>query len=251
MNLIEMSEKENPSESTGEAPQPESAPEEYERKFSLIQRFYKLFTAPSEAMKDIALAPEYGGVAAVIFVELVLASISFALAFQKIQIIGPYAKTISGMVGGVLAISVLIASGMLAARWALKSLLVNKICDSGSEWEFRTAASVTGYAYIADITVSILGIFVMWFSTPTFTIDTSNLEAARQALASYQAQTGWLQLVYTIPVSVGGLLWKSYLGGLGAHFGTEGECSIGKGFAVFFVLGLIGLLISFLLSMIY
>lgn len=259
MNLIEMGEKENILESTREAPQPKNAPEEYEeeyeRKFSVIQRFYRLFIVPSEAMKDIALEPEYRGVATVIFIELVLSILIVTISFQKIQLIGVFASLVSGMLNSILPIFVLIASliasGLFAVTWVIESLVVKVICNSASEWDFGTAASVTGYAYVADIVVSILGIFVLWFLFPTITIDVSGLETAKQALANMQAQTGWLRLAYTIPASFGRLLWRSYLGSLGTHFGTEEKCSIRKGFAVFFLLGLIGFLISFLLLKIY
>ena len=54
-------------------------------------------------------------------------------------------------------------------------------------------------------------------------------------------------LVYCLPFDLFGLLWKSYLGGLGAHFGTKEKCSLGMGIAVFFVLSLIGFLIPFVI----
>ncbi len=128
----------------------------------------------------------------------------------------------------------------------IKSLIVKYFCDSGSSWDFKVAACITGYAYIADIVIGVLGLVVLWFLLPTFQLDTGDLEAVRQALSGYQAQLNWLKLIYSLPLSLLGLLWKSYLGGLGAKFGTKEKCSLGTGIAVFFVLGFIGILISFI-----
>lgn len=238
------------SETVSEIPLPqERVPEElYDRKFSLTQRFYRLLTAPSEAMRDIALAPEYEGIFVIFAVRIILASVSIALALQKIRFSGPYAETISDMVAGVLPLAVFIAVILLVARWLIKSLMVRSACEDGNKWNFKAAASVTGYAYVADAILGILGICVSWFLLPTFNIDTENFAAATRSLNNYKAQLSWLVLVYALPLSFLGLLWKSYLGGLGAHFGTEEKCSLGKGVAVFFALGLVGLFLSFVIS---
>lgn len=226
---------------------PERLPEElYKRKFSLTQRFYKLLTAPSEAMRDIALAPDYEGVLVVLVSDFVLLSVAVAVVLQKIQLSGPHAKTISGMVSGLLLAAIFIALILLVAKWAIKSLIVKYACDSGSKWNFKTAASITGYAYIADIIMSIIGICIAWFLLPTFHLDSTDLEAMRQAFNDYEAQLNWLSLVYALPFSLFGLLWKSYLGGLGAHFGTKERCSLGMGIAVFSALSLIYFLFSFI-----
>jgi len=230
-------------------PAPEIVPEErYERKFSLIQRFLKVLTKPSEAMKDIGLAPDYGGSFAVIAIEMVLASVAVILIFQRIQLVGTYAEEIWNFVVGIMTLGIVIAFGLVIARWLIKSLIVKFACDSGSSWDFKTAASITGYAYVADIVTSLLGIIAVWLFMPSFVIDVTNLDAARQAIADYQAQMLWVKLAYTLPVSLLGLIWKSYLGGLGAHFGTKERCSRSTGIVVFFALGLIGLLISFAFS---
>ena len=42
----------------------------------------------------------------------------------------------------------------------------------------KTAASVTGYAYLADIAFSIIGIIVSWYLVPTFRIDIKDLALA-------------------------------------------------------------------------
>jgi len=238
------------SKTVPEAPSslPERLPEElYERKFSLTQRFYKLLTAPSEAMRDIALAPDYEGVLVVIALDVVLLSVAAGIILQKIQFSGPHAEEISAMVSDLLIAATFIAGILLVAKWAVKSLIVKYACDSGSRWNFKTTASITGYAYIADIIMGIIGICIGWFLLPTLRLESTDLEAMRQAFKDYEAQLNWLSLVYTLPFSLFGLLWKSYLGGLGTHFGTKEKCSLGMGIAVFSVLSLIYLLFSFVI----
>jgi len=226
----------------------ERVPEElYERKFSLTQRFYKLLTAPSEAMRDIALAPDYEGVAIIIVMELVSAILAIALVLQKIHFVGEYANTVMGFVTLGLTLGFIFAIGIIIVRWLIKSLIVRYACDSGSAWNFKTAASITGYAYLPEMIIGLIGICVSWFLIPSMTFNVADLEVARQQLESYQAQLNWLKLLCTLPFSFFGLLWKSYLGGLGARFGTKEKCSLDTGIAVFFVLGLISLLISFVI----
>jgi hypothetical protein len=234
---------------TAEAPPspPEGLAEElYERKFSLAQRFYKLLTAPSEAMRDIALAPDYEGVLVVIVLNIVFFSVAVGIILQKIQFSGPHAETISGIVSGLLIAAIFIGGILEVAMWAVKSLIVRYACDSGSGWDFKTAASITGYAYIADIIMGLIGLCIGWFLLPTFHFETADIEAMKQALNDYEAQLSWLRLLYALPFSLFGLLWKSYLGGLGARFGTKERCPLLMGVAVFLILGLIGFLISFI-----
>jgi len=72
------------------------------------------------------------------------------------------------------------------------------------------------------------------------------MEATRQALADYQAQELSIRLLFSILVSFIALLWKFYLGALGTKSGTYEKASVSLGFLVFFILGLLGWLISFL-----
>jgi hypothetical protein len=218
----------------------------YKRKLTLLQRISKLLTSPSEAMQDISLAPDYFGVVVIIILETVIAGAGVALALQKIQLTGPNASTVMGMLGSILMLTVLLVPFIIAIRWFFKSWLVKMGCDNESSWDFETAASVTGYAYLADVVIGVVGLFILWLFLPTLSIDTSNLEIATQQIEAFKAQTAWLQLVFTLPASLIGVAWKSYLGGLGAHTGTRKKCSVQQGFAVFIVLGLIGLAISFL-----
>jgi len=229
-------------------PPPQPAPEAppYERKFSTLQRYYKLLTAPSEAMKDIALAPDYTGYFGILALEFVLSLIALAMVLQKFQLVGTYADQITSTLSGILALAVIIASVLLVIKWLVKSLIVRYAGDSGSSWSFNTAASVTAYAYIIDVIVSIMGIAVVWLLVPTFHVDTTDLTVAIQQMNDYRAQVSLLRLTFTLPFDLLGIIWKSYLGGLGTHFGTNEKCSKLTGFIIFFVLSLIGLLISFL-----
>lgn len=219
----------------------------YERKFSWAERFLKLLTSPSDAMEDIASAPSYEGIVIIAIAEIVLMSVAAIFISHKIELSGPYSSTITGILSLALALGVFGGFVLSAIKWAIKSYLVKVACDNQSGWHFKTAASITSYAYAADIVINVFGTCLGWFLIPTFHIDTANLAAARQSLSEYQAQIAWLELTYTLPLSLLGLSWKSYLGGLGTHFGTKKLCSLGTGIAVFFGLGLIGVLIMFIL----
>lgn len=56
-----------------EAVQPEVVVEKpYESKFSVVGRLWRLLVSPSEAMQDVALVPNYGGVSALLCCGLLL-----------------------------------------------------------------------------------------------------------------------------------------------------------------------------------
>ena len=136
---------------------PEAAAEKaYERKFSTARRLLNVLISPSAGMEDIALAPNYEGAALVIIFEMVLAAVALALAFGKVQIIGDLSGQVWSIVSGVVAIALLLSFGIMIARWLVKSLLVQLGSDSGSRWSFKTAAAVTGYAYLADVVVAVV-----------------------------------------------------------------------------------------------
>lgn len=221
--------------------------EPYERRFSGAQRFLKLLSSPSEAMEDIASAPSYEGIVMITIAEFVIISVVMMIVSQKIEISGPHSLTITNMLSAALTLAVFIGLVLFTVRWVIKSYLVKFLCDRQSGWDFKTAATITSYAYVADIIFSVLGICISFFLLPTFHLDTTNMDAARQSLNELQTQVTWLQLTYQFPLSILGLLWKSYLGGLGTHFGTGKRCSIITGMATFFALGLIGVLISFVI----
>lgn len=232
-----------PATSTGPASE-----EMYERKYSMVQRFYKLVVSPSEAMKDIGLAPDYGGPLVLVTLRIIIAAVAIAVAFQKIVWTGDSNLTsqVQGILSGVIAFAVLIGVLLFITFWLVKSFLVNLLCDNGSGWSFATAASVTGYAYIADLVFGVIGLIVIYSLIPPITFNVSDLEATRRALADYQAQVLGIKLLFSIPISFVGLLWKSYLGGLGTKFGTNEKSSVISGFVVFLGLALLGWLISFL-----
>jgi len=229
----------------------EAAPEKpYERKFYFLQRLFKVLFSPSEGMKDVALAPTYGESFAVLAILIVLSLVDIAIVFTKIQFIGLPAF-IWGIFTLAMAIAIVFAFGVIIAFWLVKSLIVKVACDRGSGWSFKTAASITGYAYLANIVSGIVGIVVLWLLTPSVVIDVTNQEAAMQAIANLQAQLSWSRFLYILPVSLLGLIWESYLGALGTRFGTGGKCSFCLGFIVFFCIGLVGLLISYAYSILY
>lgn len=221
--------------------------EPYERRFSLAQRFFKLLTSPSKAMEEIASAPSYEGIVVITIAEFIVMAAAVMLVSRKIELSGPYSPMIDNLLSLGLILGVLGGLAVFAIKWAIKSYLVKLACDNQSGWGFKAAASITSYAYVSDIIIGILGLCISWFLLPKFHIDTTNVDAARRSLYAYEAEINWLQLTITFPLSFLGLLWKSYLGGLGAHFGTEKKCSVVTGFAVFFVLGLVGLFVSFII----
>jgi hypothetical protein len=159
--------------------------------------------------------------------------------------VGTNASQISSFVSSALGAVVVLAFVLVIVQWLVKSALVWASCKSGSNWSFKTAAVVTGYAYFADVVVGFVVLFLVWLLLPTYVIDTSNLTAAQQSFASLEAKLMLMRFLYSLPTTFLALLWKSYLGSLGSHHGTSKLCSIGKGFVVFLLLGLIGVLISF------
>jgi len=223
------------------------ASEVYQRRLSTSKRLLKLLISPSEAMKDIALAPTYEGIAVIFIADALVVIVGVWLVLQRIQIFGPNSNTVMGLASSALVLTVPTSLILFVVKWAVKSWIVRYACDNGSAWEFRSAASVTSYAYIADTVLGMFGLVLSWFLLPTLQIDTTNLDAARQSMNDFQAQISWLRLMYTLPLLLLGLLWKSYLGALGTRFGTRERCFVAQGFAVFFGLGLISLLVSLIL----
>jgi hypothetical protein len=225
--------------------EPAPAVPAYERRFGFFGRLYRFVVSPSDAMQDVALAPDYAGALAILIVEMIFVGVAVGLVFQKFQLVGTNASQIGGFVSSVLGVAVVLSFGLIIVQWLVKSALVWASCKSGSNWSFKTAAVVTGYAYFADLVVGLVGLFLVWLLLPTYVIDTTNLTAAQQSIASLEAKLMYMRLLYSLPMTFLALLWKSYLGGSGSHYGTSKLCSIGKGFGIFLLLGLIGVLISF------
>ena len=220
------------------------------REYSVFERFFKLVVSPSNAMEDVARWPDYTGPVVILFLLCVLAGVDVSLVFQKIQLTGDpeLVSSAQGLISGIVAAAVVIGVVIVIVFWLVKSLLVKALCDDGSGWSFATAASVTGYAYIADLIIGIIGSIVVIPLLPSITIDVSDTSATQVAIANYQTQLLWIRLAISVPLALVGLVWKSYLGGLGTKYGTDESSSLGKGFAVFLGLALLGLLINFLVN---
>jgi hypothetical protein len=163
---------------------------------------------------------------------------------SKFQVTGTYATQVMSILNGILGVAVIIGILLVFLRWLVKSAIVWKVCDGGSSWSFKSAASVTGYAYIAEIVVGLISVALTALYFPVLHLDVSNLETARQTLQTYQSQAMTLT-VYRLPVTVLTLVWKSYLGGVGTYYGTEKMFSKAAGISVFFILSLIGVLVNF------
>lgn len=232
-------------------PTPPPAPEQpYEREYSVAQRLYRVIVSPNKAMRDIGFAPEYTGPIVLVIFRTILLAVTITVGYSKIQWTGDpnLVNQVSGFVSGVITLAVVIAVGLLVAYWLGKALIVKYACDSGSAWTFTTAASVTGYAYLPELILGIISIAVVYPMIPTITFNVSDLAASRAALANYQAQLLWIQILFAVPINIISLIWKSYLGGLGTKFGTHEKASLALGFIVFLILGLLGWGISFLLT---
>lgn len=232
-------------------PTPPPAPEQtYEQEYSVPQRLYKLIVSPNKAMQDIGLAPEYTGPILLVIIRAILLAVTIALAYSKIQWAGDpdLISQISGLVSGIVALAVVIGAGLLVAYWLGKALIVKYTCDSGSAWTFSTAASVTGYAYLADLILGIISLAVVYPMIPAITLNVSDVDASRTAFTNYQSQLLWIQMIFSVPISIIAVIWKSYLGGLGTKFGTQKKASLALGFTVFLILSLLGWGISFLLT---
>jgi hypothetical protein len=221
-----------------------------EREYSVPQRLYKLIVSPNKAMQDIGLAPEYTGPILLIIFRTILLTVTIAFAYSKIQWAGDpnMISQVTGLLSGVITLTTVIAVGLLVAYWLGKALIVKYTCDSGSAWTFTTAASVTGYAYLPDLILGIISLAVVYPMIPAITLNVSDINAARAALADYRTQLLWIQLIFSVPISIIALIWKSYLGGLGTKFGTQKKASLAMGFTVFLILGLLAWGISYLLT---
>jgi hypothetical protein len=217
--------------------------ESYERRFWFFKRFWKVLVSPREGMKDVGLAPDCLGPALILVVEAVVSGVASWFIMHRINIVGGGADVsyVWSTYDITLSVSIYIASAMVFVFWLVKSYLVDVACDSGSGWGFATAASVTGYAYLADLVTSVLSILIVWLIAPVFTFDISSAAAAEQSLRTYYTQIKWTQFLYTLPLLIVGLVWKSYLGALGSHFGTKGKCKISGAFIIFFLLGLVSI----------
>lgn len=221
------------------------AAQPYQRRLSVVERILRLLVAPQDAMQDISLSPDYGGVVLILAAIAIVSAATTLTSYGKIQFVGTNAADYTSSLGSTVAVSVALVPVFLVIRWLAKSLLVRYSCNNGSNWKFAAAASVTGYAYLVGVVVGLIGLLVVSYFVPSVVIDTTDLDAAVAQAESYSAQVAAIQLLYMLPLSLIELIWKSYLGGLGAHIGTKKMCSFGQGIAVFLVLGAIGLALTF------
>jgi hypothetical protein len=166
--------------------------------------------------------------------------------FMKLQFVGGYAGEM-GSLATFLAAAVLFfpMPVALGLKWAVKSVIVKYGLASGGDWDFNTAATVTGYAYIADVVMTIANLVGAWLLIPSRVIDVSSQGMAMGVISWWQRDTRSLKLTTLLPVTIFCLLWKGYLGGLGVHFGTDKHCSKFKGTVVFTLLGVLSFVLGF------
>jgi hypothetical protein len=223
---------------------PPATPPPYERKYGLLSRLTHIVYKPAETMKDIALAPDYAGVMVILIAQVLIGIVSVAYLLSRVVVTGPSAGLMQGVMSIVIALVFVFTSILTPVKWLVKSALVWKLGDAGSSWAFKSAASVTGYAYMGNLIISLITLPISIYIFPTMHIDTSNLEIARQMMASYQSQIATLKFTYTIPTILLAVLWKSYLGALGTNYGTKQMLKIPSAFILFFLLGSITIVLS-------
>jgi hypothetical protein len=197
-------------------------------------------------MRDIAAGPDLGGVLVIMIAQGALWVLSSVEMFLKLEFVGGFAGEM-GSLATFLAAAVLSfpMPVMLGIKWAAKSVLVKYGLASGGVWDFSIAASVTGYAYVADVVMMASNLVGAWFLIPSRVIEVGSQERAMGVIAWWQAGTRSLRLTTLLPITIFCLVWKGYLGGLGAHFGTEKHCSILKGTVLFTMLGVLSFWLGF------
>jgi hypothetical protein len=216
-----------------------------ERRVSAFKRIVGVLFSPTDTMEEIADTPDYLGVIAVIMLLMIVSAVGTWVILQKIVIVGEYAAVLSGFLVLGLWIGIVVGGVLLVGVWLVESLIVKYACDSGSGWSFKIAASITGYVWVISVLRALVALPITYFLTPTITIDTSGLPYTVPDYQSHLGQLRWM-LVYSMPIALLFLVWTSYVSAKGVNYGTDGNCSFGKAFAVFFVLGFLVLLPSLL-----
>ncbi|MGY5881051.1 MAG: hypothetical protein RTV31_12425, partial [Candidatus Thorarchaeota archaeon] len=122
--------------------------------------------------------------------------------------------------------------------------LIRHGCD-GNSWDFTTAASVTGYAYLPNVIFAVVGVIISWMIVPSIVIDTTSLAQALLEIEQFNAQILWITVGISTVLSLITVFWKSQLGSYGAHAGTRRNVSQGSAFGTFLMIGLIGIVIDF------
>ncbi len=213
------------------------------RGLSALRRWGGIFKAPGITMSDIARAPNYAEPGAIVLLEAILGGIAVGVAMGKMEITGPYAGAVMSRVSAMLAGSVVLAGVLMFLFWAIRAGIILALCRGDSGWQFKSVAAVAGYALIPGLLITVLSLIIMASALPAVVIDTGNLAATEQAVAAFGEQTAALKLSMTVPLTLAGNAWGAYLGGLGVNAGTRGRCSAGGGFAAFFAIGLVDLLL--------
>lgn len=222
---------------------PAPLPPKYDRQLSMFERFTKLLTSPREAMEDIGRAPDYGGVIVLFILWTIIGTIGYVITLQKIQFVGTYSSQINAILAAASMGIIILIPIVLIVRWLIKSYLIRHLTDSNS-WTFETAASVTGYAYLPNLIFAFVGIFISWLLLPSIIINTSNLEQALAQMELFTNQTLWLTIGINTLLSVAALFWKSNLGSYGTYYGTHMNYEKDSAFAIFLLVGGIGLVID-------
>ena len=194
-------------------------------------------------MDDIGSAPDYTGVIVLFVIWTIFTIIGVMIMLPKLQFVGPYGATITSAVMATTVGTLILVPFVLIIRWLVKSYLIRHACN-GKSWDFPTAASVTGYAYLPNVIISFVWLFVIWFLIPSVIVDTTDLAQALIQLEIFDAQTMWITVGLSTIFAAFALLWKSYLGSLGTYTGTRMNCERNSAFGAFVAIGFIGLLID-------
>jgi hypothetical protein len=219
----------------------------YKRKFSIFERILNVLFSPREAMEDIGHIPDYEGVLVIFVLWTIVTAIDVFLTLPKIQFSGSNGELLNSLIVSTAWASLILVPILLIIRWLIKSYLIQHGCDS-NKWDFGTAASVTGYAYLPNVVFSLVGAILTWMFMPSIVINTTNLDQAYVQLLQFASQTMWISVGIPTGLSFIALFWKSKLGSYGAYSGTRGTCSEGSAFGIFLLIGFIGLLIDLIIN---
>lgn len=232
------------SQNMGGSSSPENVPPV--KNWTAQERWVGIFKSPSAAMTSIAEKPNYAEPAFAVLLQVILTAIALGMAMTKIHYTGPYAARLESMVTSMIVGTMILAGFLMFLFWAIRAGLILILCRGDSDWQFKSAAAVTGYALVPTLLISIVTMVIVAIVLPSITLDTSNLEAAQQAMATFSQQTADLKYAITVPFTIGGIVWQAFLGAFGVRAGTKGQRSFAVGFVVFFLVGLIDLLLMFL-----
>ncbi len=107
-------------------------------------------------MANIAGAPNYAEPVFIVFLEIILGSIAVGVSMGKIQLTGPLANMVWSLLSSTIAGSIIFAGVLMFLFWAVRAGIVYFFCQRDSNWQFKSAAAVTGYAMIPALLMTIL-----------------------------------------------------------------------------------------------